>query len=405
MSPGQFLGGPGDGSSNYWGSGIRLDGLFTEVTFNGGPGEGSEMNCFIGVLDFSQNLNFIYHGGMNDGFDYALLSCYLSFSNTDWVFRGESGDGFNYSQSSHLLSLSDISLMYNGGYADGFSNGLFQGFIDLSIEELYTGGPGDGFDHFNYGGYLDIATNTLFAGGEADGFDVQTQTLKFPVCHCSPMDKIYVNKLNPGTNNGSSWQHAFYSLPFALDHAALCNKETIWIAQGTYFPTTGNNRYISFRPPQDVSIFGGFIGNEMNLNTRNWVVNQTILSGDIGIQNSIVDNSIHVIDFSSLEGWSLLDGFYIEYGNADGFTTGPINKGGGIYNNNPLYNQQITIANSVIKNNFAALSGSGLYQTGLMANIILQNVQIISNTDPLNIQVLNKNLASMTLIGEVQIKE
>jgi len=64
---------------------------------------------------------------------------------------------------------------------------------------------------------------------------------------------IYVNHLASGANNGTSWTNAFTDLQSALANA--CSGAQIWVAAGTYKPTTGTNRNISFVMKDGVAIY------------------------------------------------------------------------------------------------------------------------------------------------------
>ena len=89
---------------------------------------------------------------------------------------------------------------------------------------------------------------------------------------------------------------------------------------------TGGNagRTISFVMKQGVAIYGGFAGTETTRDQRNWVTNQTILSGDIGTQGDNSDNSYYVV--VGVNG-ATLDGFTITGGNANDFGGGMRNVG------------------------------------------------------------------------------
>ncbi|MDV7402553.1 hypothetical protein RZS08_64625, partial [Arthrospira platensis SPKY1] len=104
-----------------------------------------------------------------------------------------------------------------------------------------------------------------------------------------PSSILYVNDDASGNNDGSSWTDAFNDLQDALALAGSCSGVTeIWVAEGTYYPTSGADRNISFSMVNGVAIYGGFDGTETQLSERNWVSHVTTLSGDIGVPG---DNS------------------------------------------------------------------------------------------------------------------
>src|SRR5574342_685318 len=81
------------------------------------------------------------------------------------------------------------------------------------------------------------------------------------------------------SGSGTSWANAYGNPQAALANAA-CTE--IWVAQGTYKPTNGTDRTISFVLKSGVALYGGFAGSETLLTQRNLAVNPTILSGEIG---------------------------------------------------------------------------------------------------------------------------
>ncbi|NJK83302.1 MAG: hypothetical protein HC912_05270 [Saprospiraceae bacterium] len=93
--------------------------------------------------------------------------------------------------------------------------------------------------------------------------------------------------------DGSSWQSPLGDLSEALYIADFGDQ--IWIAKGTYYPTSDNDRTIYFQIVDGVELYGGFVGTETKVQERNWIKNVTILSGDIGRKNTTEDNSYTVI--------------------------------------------------------------------------------------------------------------
>lgn len=138
---------------------------------------------------------------------------------------------------------------------------------------------------------------------------------------------IYVDASASCPGNGSSWGTAYCDLQSALTTAVV--GDSIWVANGTYFPTTGTDRTISFTLVTGVGVFGGFAGGETAFSQRDFVNNIALLSGDIGTQGSITDNSYHVVVGSGTDTTAILDGFTIMAGNANG--SGQNLNGGGIY--------------------------------------------------------------------------
>ena len=101
---------------------------------------------------------------------------------------------------------------------------------------------------------------------------------------------LFVKKGAQG--NGSSWSQAFGDLQQALRVAKPGT--SIWVAAGVYTPTTSNDRSKSFVIGNGVILLGGFSGFESHSDQRNLVVNETILSGDIGTASQD-DNSLNIV--------------------------------------------------------------------------------------------------------------
>jgi hypothetical protein len=114
-----------------------------------------------------------------------------------------------------------------------------------------------------------------------------------------------------GQNDGSSWRNAYTSLQSALG-ASPCTE--VWVATGTYTPTQGTDRTVSFVLKNGVSLYGGFAGTETQRIERDPNANPTNLSGDIGLPSFASDNSYHVVVGTDTDSSAMLDGFRIMFG-------------------------------------------------------------------------------------------
>lgn len=171
---------------------------------------------------------------------------------------------------------------------------------------------------------------------------------------------VYVKKDATGLNNGTSWQNAYTDLSKAINSTT---SGQIWVAQGTYFPTTDLNGQIptdaklnTFKLKLNIAIYGGFSGVETNLNQRNWTNYPTILSGNIGDANLYTDNLIHVFscEYVNLNSTTILDGLTIKGGYAVN------DNGGGIYVNQTT-DGSFKLKNCILEENYALGYGGALY--------------------------------------------
>jgi predicted outer membrane repeat protein len=189
----------------------------------------------------------------------------------------------------------------------------------------------------------------------------------------------------------NSWGNAC-ELRYVLTSVAVPGDQ-IWVKAGTYKPTAGTDRSISFVLTNGVALYGGFNGTETQLSQRNPASNITILSGEIG-SAGITDNSYHVVIGSGTNNTAVLDGFTITQGNAAN------DKGGGMWNysGNPILRNLIfnensasqgggicneissspSLSNVTFGNNFAEDGGGGMYNSS-NSNPILTDVSFNNN--------------------------
>jgi hypothetical protein len=142
---------------------------------------------------------------------------------------------------------------------------------------------------------------------------------------------IYVDAdADPG-GLGTSWTDAYTDLQDALADAEAGGGDQIWVAAGTYKPTDGDDRTASFHLVNGVAIYGGFAGTETVLGQRDWVSNKTILSGNIGDEETNADNSYHVLRGIDITELTVLDGLTITGGYAQDTANYDDRFGGGLF--------------------------------------------------------------------------
>jgi len=209
---------------------------------------------------------------------------------------------------------------------------------------------------------------------------------------------IYVDWEAGGANDGSSWGDAFTDLQGAL--ATAGSGDEIWVAAGSYTPTSGTDRAATFQLLSGVVIYGGFDPSvaATGFDDRDWVAHPTILSGDLGAVGDPNDNSYHVVTGSGTDGTAVLDGFTLTQGNAD--LASAADCGGGMFNDNgsPTVHNVILeknlgifgaamcnrdashpeLVDATIFSNTASGDGGGMYNDA--SHPILTDVTFVDNT-------------------------
>ena len=137
----------------------------------------------------------------------------------------------------------------------------------------------------------------------------------FMIPHAGAQGIVYVDGSAAGLNDGTSWANAYTDLQDAL--AASGNE--VWVATGTYTPTTPNgDSAVTFQLRDGLSVYGGFVGGEATRGERDPATNVTVLSGDLNGDDgggtgvnarwyNMGENSYHVVMADGVT--ALLDGF------------------------------------------------------------------------------------------------
>ena len=169
-------------------------------------------------------------------------------------------------------------------------------------------------------------------------------TLKFPAIltiaalSTSSADAAvrFVNAaLQTGLGNGTSWANAYRGADgIAQALTASVSGDEIWVAAGTYKPTTGTVRTVTHTLKSGVAVYGGFAGTESLRDQRSGDATLTVVTGDLlGNDNgaaNLTDNSYHLFVGSGAAATAILDGFTIRAGYANGLNASDQDKGGGL---------------------------------------------------------------------------
>lgn len=318
---------------------------------------------------FIANQAATYGGALDITGTASLTNCIL-WNNTS----GSGGDNINNGGGTLVINNSD----FNGG----MGGDAFTGNNNISADPQFALNPTAGVDGVwgtaddDYGDLrlligspaIDSGDNTAVPNGittdlagqpriidAADTSDTADAVVDMGAYETNP---LYVDAAN-GTHiafsvstPGDSWVDAFGDLSSAI--AAAQPGQMIFVAGGTYTPTAGTDRTVSFVLKNEVSIFGGFAGsnNPGSPNDRDFNAYTTTLSGDIGAIGSNTDNSYHVLTAgAAVTSSTILDGVTVTLGNADG---GSSLFGGGI----AISNGSLTINDCIFTDNSAS-SGSG----------------------------------------------
>jgi ELWxxDGT repeat protein len=303
----------------------------------------------------------------------------------------------NPSGSSFVTNLSNVNgVLYFNAYDEQHgseiwkSNGTEAGTV--LVQDVVPGTESSAYaEQFCCGGgptYVipfTLIGNKIFAARKTPQFGVEFWVSNYNEC-AVPTNRLYVNASVASSGYGSSWQCAVKELRTAITMVKNNLSITeIWVAKGTYKPTSGNDRNASFVLSRgNLSIIGGFNGTETEALSANPVTNVTTLSGDIGVANNTSDNSYHILrvqDIPAAAGQLTINGFVFEKGNADdpNITTSENAYGGAVIVGNNHASANIIVKRSAFNSNNAisAAGAVGIYQAN---NIEFDSCVFYANT-------------------------
>lgn len=202
------------------------------------------------------------------------------------------------------------------------------------------------------------------------------------MCLCgviTAQQRIYVRQ---GANgNGTSWENAFGNLQDALHTARTLGGAHIWVASGKYVPSASGDRDVSFHITEGIVLLGGFAGYETSEAQRDWRNNLTLLSGEIG-SPSLDDNSYTIVLTHNVSAATIVDGFVITAGHANG--TGrkgnPKRSGAAWFNDGTDGASNPTVRNCLFVNNYGR-DGAAMYNLAAngTASPRIDNCQFVKN--------------------------
>ncbi|MEM7143494.1 MAG: choice-of-anchor Q domain-containing protein [Verrucomicrobiota bacterium] len=170
---------------------------------------------------------------------------------------------------------------------------------------------------------------------------------------------MYVDPTAAGNGSGTGWINAFNDLQTALADSASEYR----VAEGIYYPDEGfgqsdDDRGSTFRVPNGAVVLGGFPAGGGGLSTRDPILQQSVLSGDLAQDDSnggTSENALHVVTFSNAGPVTTLDGFVVSDGLANGVD--PNRNGGGMF----ISGCSPQITDCLFKDNSADQFGGGLF--------------------------------------------
>jgi len=175
---------------------------------------------------------------------------------------------------------------------------------------------------------------------------------------------VYVDKAATGNETGLRWSDAFTDLQMPLEFISpLSGVMEVRVAQGTYRPAgAGGSRYASFMLISGLALRGGYAGVQgSNPDVQDPEMYPAILSGDLNGDDDVdpqnyQENSYHVVASKELSADTVLEGFIVEGGYANGRNIHA--NGGGVLNREE---SDLRILDCTFRKNRTNGSGAGIH--------------------------------------------
>jgi hypothetical protein len=199
--------------------------------------------------------------------------------------------------------------------------------------------------------------------------------------------KVFVDLDATGNNDGTSWADAFTDLQdgiVAAENSSIA--DTVWVAEGTYKPTSGTDRNQRFDiTGNGVKIFGGFNGTETSFGQRDVQSNPTIISGDLSDNDNPndvtytslfrADNSykLFYVDADNIE----INGFTLKGGQANNTNNNFSNRGAAVYKEADAAN--FSIVHCIVTENVANREGTLHLPFNINSTLTIESCEFSNN--------------------------
>lgn len=356
---------------------LIMNSLFSgnHANFGGGVVNYTSANAKFVNCTFSGNRAGDSGGAMRNSSSNPTLTNTIVFGNNSGISNNSSLPIYSYSLVQGLTATT------NGNLNGNTSNPYFIFSVDASFAPTEEGD----YRIQSLGEGINVGNNTAIPSKFTTDLYGNTRIYKSTVdigafeVSCSNVISLYVDSTKTASGNGKSWTTAYRTMSEALAKAQFCtNIQNIYVARGTYFPSSVNDPDGTFLISRGgLKILGGY---PTGGGLRNANANKSILSGDIGTRDLDTDNSYHIMIIAGLTSGAdsvIIDGFQFVWGKAVGSGSRvyntyniPRNAGGGLVLWSNANGAKVQIRNSIFSANRADDIGGAFYSSASSASVV-----------------------------------